>query len=72
MGEILSMIIMVVIILIPIGGISCLIEYKATKKKKFLIVGLILTAIVVGIIVLTILSFIRSNGMMVYMPNPNP
>lgn len=33
------------------GGIYSLVKYKRTKEKKYLIIGLILTVIVIGIIV---------------------
>jgi hypothetical protein len=33
------------------GGIYCLIKYKKTKEKKYLIIGLILTLIVIGVLI---------------------
>jgi len=71
------MIELILMILVPlvllIGGIYSLIKYKKTKQRKFLIVGLVLTLLVVGFITLVVLAFIRSQSqsMVVYMPRPD-
>jgi len=69
------MIELILMILVPlvllIGGIYSLVKYKKTKQRKFLIVGLVLTLIVVGFLILLVLAFIRSQSMMTYMPGPD-
>jgi ABC-type sugar transport system permease subunit len=69
------MIEVILFILIPlallIGGIYSLVKYKKTKQRKFLIIGLILTMIVVGFIILVVLAFLRSQSVMTYMAGPD-
>lgn len=69
------MIELILMILVPlvllIGGIYFLVKYKKTKQRKFLIIGLVLTLIVVGFLTLLVLAFIRSQSMMSYMPGPD-
>ncbi|MBU1131312.1 hypothetical protein KJ840_04220 [Patescibacteria group bacterium] len=69
------MIELILMILVPlvllIGGIYFLVKYKKTKQRKFLIIGLVLTLIVVGFLTLLVLAFIRSQSMVTYMPGPD-
>ena len=69
------MIFPLLLILIPlallIGGIYSLVKYKKTKQRIFLIIGLTLTMIVVGFIILVVLAFVRNQSMMIYMAGPD-
>jgi len=69
MIELILMILFPLVLLI--GGIYSLIKYKKTKQRKFLIIGLVLTLIVVGFVTLLVLAFIRSQSMVTYMPGPD-
>ena len=59
---------MILIVLI-ICGILSLIKYKKTKNKKYLIIGLILTFIFIGVLIFVIFIYYPST-MMVYGPGP--
>lgn len=65
------MIEVLLLILVPlallIGGIYSLVKYKKTRQRKFLVIGLVLTLVVVGFFALLVLAFIRSQSMMSYM-----
>jgi len=71
----IDLLLLILILLVPlallIGGIYSLVKYKKTKQRKFLIIGLTLTMIVVGFIILVVLAFLRSQSMMAYMAGPD-
>jgi hypothetical protein len=52
------------------GGIYCLIRYAKTRKKAFLIVGLILSFILPGIFLCIALGIFIPSTMIVYGPPP--
>lgn len=58
-----------ILIILLILGIFSLIKYKKTKNKKFLIVGLVLTLVFIGVLIFVIFIYYPST-MMAYGPGP--
>ncbi|MCX6664930.1 MAG: hypothetical protein NT038_02550 [Euryarchaeota archaeon] len=58
-----------ILVILLVCGIFALITYKKTKNKKFLIIGLILTFIFIGVLIFIIFIYIPST-MMAYGPGP--
>ncbi len=62
---------LVLIFLVSLGlGIFSLLKYKKTKGKKFLVIGIILSFVVPGIILLIIFQSYLSSPSIVYGPEP--
>ena len=52
MNDLIALIILAILLIcLIVGGIYFLIKYKKTKEKKYLIIGLILTLVFIGILV---------------------
>jgi hypothetical protein len=64
-----ELIIFGLILILLVCGIFALIKYKKTKNKKYLIIGLILTFILIGVLIFIIFIYIPST-MMAYGPGP--
>jgi hypothetical protein len=66
----MELLILLALLLLLVLGIYFLVRYKKTKKKLYLILGLIFTLFVVGVFALIVWAFVVDQSTMTYMPMP--